>query len=147
MADGKPFLFGTQTMVFIDGTRDTLEEKKDSIEVHGFEMARDLLEGMDGPRWPGLCFLLPLLEAARRSSRTPEEEGRGGLGQERKDLYSLTPMEQFEKLQMMMDQATTGRGLRPGASLGGDRGRATRASTSREQIGFQGQDLRGHPDA
>ena len=41
---------------------------------------------------------------------TPEEEGRGGLGQERKDLYSLTPMEQFEKLQMMMDQGEDRRG-------------------------------------
>ena len=64
---------------------------------------------------------------------TPEEDKPEHLGQEQRDLYALTPMQQFAKLQPMMDQATSEGRARPGDGHGGDRGRATRGTTSRER--------------
>lgn len=63
---------------------------------------------------------------------TPEEDKpRDGLVP-LQDLYSLTPMEQFAKLQDMMDKATGDHGQpRPGRD--GDRGRSTRTTTSRDR--------------
>ena len=105
----------------------------------GREGLRDRAEHRDGAGLPGghghASKAREMLTPYKVGATEPEfEKPRDGLVRERQDLYSLTPMEQFAKLQEMMTKATGDHGQpRPGRD--GDRGRSTRNTTSRDRGG------------
>ena len=121
---------------------DVLLPQPRSIRTDILEKKTGFADVLDVGKVRDFCSARPHCDASCDVASTPEEERRRDLGEEHKDLNAFASMAQFEWLQTVMDQATTGQVGQAGAAPEEDRGRATRISTSRDRAGNHGPQRR-----